>query len=532
MRSKTIATLLNAICAAALVSFTFSCSKDTHEIIAQDSSQRGSDVTPVTPATKTPLTLLVYGVGGGDLDGEFDEVVIGCVKDLKEKNLLGSKVNIAIQTKYSAMGEDWEGILGDCSTVYRYVVDPGTSYIETDRHLPDSYKLSGGDSTFNMSTSEALADFLKWASQNAPADRYILITEDHGKGYRPFDDISAMTTKCCLYDDQLLYDVATVNGETFKNKYNLTARAIAQGIKDSGVDISTIFFNLCMNNSIEVICELVQSTEYIVASAFSISTIEGAYSYLADCILENEDYEEALRKFASYMSASQPEMDTERDGMPQVTGFCVTRASRIPDVLSAVKKMADFLYEKQTLALSLEKDGDTRQADTVRTSLSTAINSCYRYEDIYPDYGFPFFDIGDFLAKLAREFYNDKGISDCLSEFQTARDNAIAALEGNFHLWDGSVKDPSWSVNIVGNGTWLFDPEEDEEGVAKRSDYYEFHYDGTVTYNGTNIIGSWFSTVPQTYGSLAFDKATGWSKWLEINEFEPTGNPSMAAIKP
>jgi len=543
MEAKTIHSLLKAILLAAFLSIACSCSKDTKEIYTDGSSRRESDVTPVTPTTKTPLTLLVYGVGGGDLDGEFDEVVIKCVETLKEKGLLANKVNIAIQTKYSAMGEKWKGILGDCSTVYRYVVDPNTSYIETDKHLPDSYKLAGGDSTFNMSTSEALADFLKWAAQNAPADRYILITEDHGKGYRPYDDISDMTTKCCLYDDQLSFDVATVNGVPIKNKYNLTVKAMAQGIRDSGVDINTIFFNLCINNNIEVISELAQSAEYIFAAPHAISTVNGAYSQLVDYVLNNDDYEEALREFASFMSANQPEMDTERKGMPQVNGFCVTRTSQIPAVLSAVKKMADILYGKQTLLTSLEKSGDTEGADTLKASLSKAINSCYRYEDITPDPNYPYFDIGDFLAKLAREFYYDKEIRDCLNEFNAARDNAIAAFEGNFYLWDGSVKDPSWSVNIVKNGTWLYSPSEDdkenkneetnEAKVQKDTNYYALHYNGDVSYRGkTDVVGSWFSTIPQTYGRLAFDKATGWSKWLEINQFEPTGNPSMAAVKP
>jgi hypothetical protein len=34
--------------------------------------------------------------------------------------------------------------------------------------------------------------------------------------------------------------------------------------------------------------------------------------------------------------------------------------------------------------------------------------------------------------------------------------------------------------------------------------------------------GQWGGTLESVYGALAFDKATGWSRWLMLNEQQPS----------
>ena len=51
-----------------------------------------------------------------------------------------------------------------------------------------------------------------------------------------------------------------------------------------------------------------------------------------------------------------------------------------------------------------------------------------------------------------------------------------------------------------------------------------YNADGTYEYlsNGTLKTGTpWGSTLDDTYGQLRFDRITGWSRWLKINEQEP-----------
>ena len=45
---------------------------------------------------------------------------------------------------------------------------------------------------------------------------------------------------------------------------------------------------------------------------------------------------------------------------------------------------------------------------------------------------------------------------------------------------------------------------------------------GAVVADGKLLNGrSWGSTLDETYGQLRFDKATGWSRWLRLNQQEP-----------
>ncbi len=60
-------------------------------------------------------------------------------------------------------------------------------------------------------------------------------------------------------------------------------------------------------------------------------------------------------------------------------------------------------------------------------------------------------------------------------------------------------------------------------------DKLKLNWDGSVTDMNDQNIGSWGSTGDKTYGNLAFDKATGWSRWLKMNQQLPTDNPCFGS---
>ena len=58
-----------------------------------------------------------------------------------------------------------------------------------------------------------------------------------------------------------------------------------------------------------------------------------------------------------------------------------------------------------------------------------------------------------------------------------------------------------------------------EDGKDYRYDADDMYY---LLQDGKLLNGrSWGSTLDETYGQLRFDKATGWSRWLRLNQQEP-----------
>ena len=72
---------------------------------------------------------------------------------------------------------------------------------------------------------------------------------------------------------------------------------------------------------------------------------------------------------------------------------------------------------------------------------------------------------------------------------------------------------------------------DDATGEKKLTGRTDFSWDGTTSsyswdsttnkFVDTKEYGLWGSTGAETYEKLQFDKATGWSRWLKLNEQEP-----------
>ncbi len=118
--------------------------------------------------------------------------------------------------------------------------------------------------------------------------------------------------------------------------------------------------------------------------------------------------------------------------------------------------------------------------DTNEEEFNTATCACYRLDTSYP-----YFDIMDYVETLAVNSENARLIN-LSSELKRAVGAAIVCIETSKALYP---QDISWGITLVDNVAWK-----------------SLYADGT-------------------YEALAFDKATGWSKWLKANKQVPTGNP-------
>lgn len=145
----------------------------------------------------------------------------------------------------------------------------------------------------------------------------------------------------------------------------------------------------------------------------------------------------------------------------------LTDLSKLAPVTTVLRKISDELVA-------------TYQSYTTRYNMATCM--CYRLNA-----DLPFFDMMDYVQNLAVVSENAK-LVNYSSELQRATDAAIVCSETSKALKE-SQQEISWGITLITNDTW-------------KTDYA----DGT-------------------YEALAFDKAAGWSKWLQANTQEPTDNP-------
>lgn len=143
----------------------------------------------------------------------------------------------------------------------------------------------------------------------------------------------------------------------------------------------------------------------------------------------------------------------------------LTNLSKLAPVTTALRKIADELVASY---------------DDYKEEYDNATCLCYRL-----NVSFPFFDVMDYVGKLAVVSDNAKLIN-CTSELLRAMEAAIVCNETSKALLQ---QDISWGITLIDKTEWM-----------------SYYADGT-------------------YEALAFDKATGWSKWLQINEQVPTDNP-------
>ena len=519
-----------AMSLASILSLTFlgSCSKDTEyidRIITETDTlyiEKTDTVYPATDTTlcigqgvieptggKVPLTIMIYGTGGGNLDLGIN---IGFYKAMQhfysqeyysDENsvLLGKNVNIVGQFKLSAPGnlmffsylssldmstETAEALGGNA---YRVIFNTN-GYAEYDNYGSTAngfystiYKYSDivGDSSYEMNSAEHLKEFINYTVEKAPAERYILVLENHGSGYYFDNNI----TRAVLYDDNL-------DGTT------MSMPQIYNGIVESSIGhVDAIIFNTCLENNLEELCELVGAADYSVAESH---VAVDAYNWLAS--LAYYDYRFANGQLSSfeevldlYAKATYAEVEastiSSSENYPH--DICVTRLDELQKVGAALADFSKFLIEKQ-------KEEDSLGVSILNINV---INQCYKYFESEN-----FFDVVD-LVSLAYENYP--------TEMATIWDNFVEAVMAarvscynNSETWSSKSNaltkaetdyDTSWSIYLNSKEKFLSEYTEDE------MDYL--------------------------YGMLKFrrysttaDGQYSWYTWLLTNNVEPVGNPT------
>lgn len=128
-------------------------------------TQRANNAMRAAATNAKSATVLVY-MNGSDLESEAGEATSDIAEMLESG--IGTNANVVIETLGTRQWQDY-GIASDHTQ--RYAIKQGKLEL-----VDDSL---GQLDTTNPNT---LADFIRWGTENYPADRYILLLWDHGAG--------------------------------------------------------------------------------------------------------------------------------------------------------------------------------------------------------------------------------------------------------------------------------------------------------------------------------------------------------------
>lgn len=166
------------------------------------------------------------------------------LKDVNEMEKIGSsdKVNIVAELGrikgYSTEDGDWVG-----SRRYLVTKDADTSKINS----PVVMEIAKSD----MGDWNYLVNFVKWAKENYPAKKYLLVVWNHGSGWNKNLEIAELGGKGISYDDE------TGN--------HITTTQLRQALEQTG-RMNILAMDACLMQMIEVAYEVKNNANYIVAS--------------------------------------------------------------------------------------------------------------------------------------------------------------------------------------------------------------------------------------------------------------------------
>lgn len=464
--------------------------------------------------------ILFYGYGGGNLD--YD--IINNIKQFYEAAPTSyDKVKIAVQYKFSSE-EDFEETLNydpdacedaeekaeiieylnemkpwvkkwknRCRFTFRYIVDPQKT-VEQQMVAENVH----GFNNDHFATADSLTGFLNWAAKAIPAKHYVLLMSDHGSGYMPCSDPPyTPSTRAFILDHN-------------KNE-NLTMNSLKYALDNASIKPQVIYFDACLMNSFEYLFELKNNTDYIIASSFLVPGWGGNYTVLtnklADC---NGDIESGLK---GYTKACVEMWDKYfgDETVESFTDMSVVRTRGIDVFGQKVRSFTDKL---------LEVYGSSAERRTAVNSATANAMKVFRdmpYYDLFiygitlaakvPELEVPYFEM--------KKSYDD----DCLVAHQTCAYLRAQGINGSVLLgWEGKFEEIYWEYD---KGSWF----------VKEAAVY--HPDGTArTYTdeaetALNEEATWNGTFATTYEQTAFDKATGWGRWIKTNTQRP---PTMSVF--
>lgn len=483
------------------------------------SSSNNDPITPVIPPrdnTPVDYTVMFYSAGGENLDAETENDLYRAAKALQVND---TQVRFIVQYKYSTQeginkqytgGAEPSGYAGG---LYRFELLPSQiNKNDVLDYFSDNLLYGDQQAKSQIYRSDSISSFINYCMRVAPARNYILLFSDHGGGYTVWGDYPK--TRSIVTDN------------FHEGNPGISICDIRDGIAKSNLKhVKMVNFDACLMNSIEVISELTEVTDYVLASSFLTSGCDytdfinylrgagdNAFEQQMSGYLNNaiQVYSQKTEdKNAQYLPASDPK---KKRCNWVLTNTAVFRA----EVLPALKAFTTKL---------INEDASNFGA----TGLQDAANNCY-----HPDASGSFYDIGQYITLLAKANNNltaeAAAVKAAIEKAQVCHYYTTSVL-GDLSALDyqklscsvnlGAQKSNNPIVVCLRGGT----PDDQGKILYYGSDGNCYDFDtNTDTWDPAIAYFANYAW-DNTYRTTAFDKATGWSKWLEKNTAFPTGNP-------
>ena len=348
---------------------------------------------PVNTSGLPAWTVIVYSAAD-------DEVLEESMWfDINEMELVGSNPQMNIVVQMDRYVGAFTGD-GDWTDTRRFLI---TQDNDLD-HITSPVVQSVGE--VDTGNPQTLIDFVTWAIQNYPAQKYALIMSDHGGGWTGgFSDMSAAS-----YSDLSIPEIVS---------------SIEQIRQNTGIDkFEMVGFDACLMGQIEVFGSLYPYSNYMVAS----EEVEPGYgwSYAAwlgqlaqNPSVNGDGLSQAI--ISTYVTndmllsggrASADEIAQEES----TTTLSAVESARVPDVIGAMNQFV-------TAATSVDQ--------TLVAEARTYTRSYFSLfgEEVSPS----FIDLGNF-AEVLTTMTDDAGVQQSAVQLRTAIDSAVVAEKHGINM--------------------------------------------------------------------------------------------------
>lgn len=322
---------------------------------------------------------------------------------------------------------------------------------------------------FRIDDAQNMANVITWAKEQAPADEYILLLFGHGIAY------------------DLKYDALT-RGTLLDDYYKSYTGidTITQAMELADTHFLMTILNSCMMNTMEYITELVPYTDYYLSSSHvSFTNCDELKLLVEGLMLYGNDDMNAIERSVEYDISR--EFELHLTSPEYVSDKMLTKCSSVDKFNSAIRSFVDIvvsLYDEQ-LAIGEEAFGAKYGFTTEH--IDEALAASYYFHGVFVESylnstskGDPFynFDIVDAVSRVAAATQYPELLASAES-IKEAADSAVVCRVSSYVEGIDSVYP---SVTLVNSEQWT-----------------ELGFDEAK------------------YESLAFDKATLWSRLLKRN---------------
>lgn len=267
--------------------------------------------------------------GGGDTPSKLGRTVLVY---MAAQNSLGSSGNQKSDSTEIMKGRQYVGS-NDCLLLFiDDAANPRIYRVTATSATPTLVKAWSEDG--NSTSPDFLCEVLTWVKDSFPSDEYGLVMWSHADGWLPstnknYASSSAAAAKMRPYSFGI--DDGSRMGTDTGTQMDVDDMATA--IAESGMHPKYIFFDACLMQNLEVVYDLKDVTDYVVASPIATPAAGANYTHQLQSGLFAEDPSDIAATYASDVSDSGQAADYSDFGIV-ISAVRTDKVQAVADALS------------------------------------------------------------------------------------------------------------------------------------------------------------------------------------------------------